>query len=139
MAIMVGIRTLKPNLMVKNAVRDRNPKSDRDGDERVYLQTTQLMARLLGMRLRIARLGRAWSEAEAAERARISRATLQKIERGHPAVALGLVLELCSVLGVSITGGPLPEMRALLERAQLELAALPRRIRTQKAAPDDNF
>lgn len=107
--------------------------------ERAYMQSTVLMARLMGCRVRIARLKRGWSEVELAERARISRATLQKLERGHPAVAVGLAFEACSVLGISFTGGPISETRDLIQRAELELAALPKRIRARSDTPDDNF
>lgn len=108
---------------------------------RAYLQHTQAMARLLGQRIRIARLRRRWSETEAAERARIARATLQKIERGEPGVAMGLVLELCSVVGLGLFGSGSPDETAdQLDRARLELAALPRRIRVRSSqAVDDDF
>jgi transcriptional regulator with XRE-family HTH domain len=106
---------------------------------RPRLHLANMMAALLGTRIRIARLRRGWPEAELAERAAISRATLQKIERGEPAVALGLALECCAVLGLSLSGGPAGETREQLERARLELAALPKRIRAKPAAPDDDF
>jgi len=107
--------------------------------DRAYLQAARLMARLVGLSVRIARLRRGWSEAALAERAVISRATLQKIERGDPTVALGLALEACAILGITPFGTPLGELREALDRAQLELAALPKRIRSPGPAVDDDF
>lgn len=116
-----------------------DPNRLREPADRPYLQAARLMARLLGLSVRIARLRRGWSEAALAERAAISRATLQKIERGDPSVALGLALEACAVLGITPQGGPAGDLREALERAELELAALPRRIRAREAAVDDDF
>ena len=109
--------------------------------QRAYLQTTRATAKLLGQRIRIARLRRGWSETDAAERAHVARATLQKIERGELSVAAGLVLELCSVVGLAIFGSGSPaETADQLDRARLELAALPRRVRARKSEGiDDNF
>jgi transcriptional regulator with XRE-family HTH domain len=106
---------------------------------RAHLRLARLMAELLGTRVRVARLRHGWPEAQLAERAAISRATLQKIERGEPAVALSLAPECCAVLDVSLSGGPVGQTREQLERARLELAALPKRIRAKPAAPDDDF
>lgn len=128
--------------MADKGAAPRPPKlpDGRTRDDRAYLRTTLLAARLLGFQVRIARLKRGWPEAELAERARISRATLQKIETGQPAVALGLVLEVCSALGISMTGDPLGDVQDGIERARLELAALPKRVRgPRKTVVDDDF
>lgn len=98
------------------------------------------MARLLGEQIRLARRQKRWSEAEAAERARISRATLQKIEKGGLGVALGLVLEVCTIVGVPLFNvADHASAIAQLDRTRLQLAALPKRIRAGKTEFNDDF
>jgi len=55
----------------------------------------------VGEHLRLARLRRRLSAALVAERAGISRATLYKIERGHPAVAMGNYFGVMNALGLA--------------------------------------
>ncbi len=69
----------------------------------------------------------------------MSRATLQKIERGDPSVAFGLVLDACAVLDLPLFGHPNAEASARIEQARLRLEALPRRVRAREEAPDDAF
>jgi len=137
---MAIIKTSK-TVLEGNRARSTKARSLDSTASRAYLQSTQTMASLLGQRIRITRLRRRWSETEAAERARIARATLQKIERGEPSVAIGLVLELCSVVGLGLFGSGSPaETADQLDRARLELLALPRRIRARPSQPvDDDF
>ncbi len=114
----------------------------RTNEDRVYSRNTVLLARLLGERIRLARRQRRWSEAEMAERARISRATLRKIESGDFGVALGLVLEVCTVVGVTLLDAADPaEASSDLEKTRLMLATQPRRIRRPAATGrfDDDF
>jgi transcriptional regulator with XRE-family HTH domain len=108
---------------------------------RAFSRDTQLLAKLLGEQVRLARIRRRWTETETAERARISRATLQKIERGGLGVALGLVLEVCVIVGFPLLG---PEdaasASARLDRTRLQLANLPKRVRGTKSGEfDDDF
>ncbi len=69
-------------------------------------QSTLLLpkhARLLeevGENLRLARLRRKLSAEQVAERAGISRSTLQKVEKGDPSTAVGNVLQVLMILGL---------------------------------------
>lgn len=54
----------------------------------------------MGERLRLARLRRRLSAQQVAERAGISRATLHKVERGEPNVAMGSYFQVLRVLGL---------------------------------------
>jgi transcriptional regulator with XRE-family HTH domain len=54
----------------------------------------------LGERLKLARLRRRLSAQQLAERAGISRATLHKVERGEPNVAMGSYFQVLRVLGL---------------------------------------
>jgi transcriptional regulator with XRE-family HTH domain len=108
---------------------------------RAHSRDTELLAKLLGERIRLARRQRHWSEIETAERARVSRATLQKIEKGGLGVALGLVLEVCVIVGVPLLGvEDAASAAARLDRTRLQLASLPKRIRRAKSEEfDDDF
>lgn len=54
----------------------------------------------LGQRLREARLRRRFTVTQVAERASVSRPTLNKVEQGDPAVTLGTYLRVLAVLGL---------------------------------------
>jgi transcriptional regulator with XRE-family HTH domain len=56
--------------------------------------------RELGFRLREARLRRRLSVTQVAERTDVSRPTLNKVEKGDPAVTLGTYLRVLAVLGL---------------------------------------
>ena len=56
---------------------------------------------LVGENIRLARLRRRLSASLVAERAGISRATLYKIERGYPAVAMGNYFGVLNALGLA--------------------------------------
>lgn len=60
---------------------------------RIYSSYTREAAALLGKQVRLGRIQRKWTEQELAERAGLSRATLQKIEKRDPSVAIGRVFE----------------------------------------------
>ncbi len=129
------------NSALANPMTEKTMRSAATGMERAFSRQTLLIAQLLGERIRLARREKRWSEAEAAERARISRATLQKIERGGLGVALGLVLEVCTIVGVPILGASdgVP-LASALEHTRLKLAVLPKRVRGErKPEYDDDF
>jgi DNA-binding XRE family transcriptional regulator len=85
--------------------------------------------RKLGQDLRDARRRRRIPSALAAERAGISRATLVKIEKGHPGVAMGSYATVLFVLGMTDRLTDLADARNDLRGLQLEEERLPQRIR----------
>lgn len=58
------------------------------------------LLKALGARLRLARLRRRYSVVQVAERADVSRPTLNKVERGDGAVTLGTYVRVLAVLGL---------------------------------------
>jgi len=70
--------------------------------QRPYTKTTVEATRLLGQLIKLARKKRRMSEHELAERASVSRSTVQKIEKGDPSINIGLAFEAASVVGVSL-------------------------------------
>ncbi|MCB1767513.1 MAG: helix-turn-helix transcriptional regulator [Candidatus Competibacteraceae bacterium] len=104
------------------------------------LQSHEALA-LFATLLETARRERQMSQAELAERAGISRATVQAVLKGEPQVAIGTVFEVAALLGTPLfniePGHPrLTEYRELLEA---RLALLPKHIHPPKADIDDDF
>jgi transcriptional regulator with XRE-family HTH domain len=98
----------------------------------------RLLATLIGELLHVARLEHRKSEQEAADRAKTSRNTLRKVERGNPAVSMGTVLALCATLGVAlpaVTGER--DIQEQIRMARLRRDALPKRVRDSKK--DESF
>ena len=106
---------------------------------RTYSRRTEEALVLLGKQIRLARKRRRMSEYDLAARIGIARSTLQLIERGHPAVAIGLVLEAATLTGVDLF---VPEARTLarqIERTDDKLALMPGSIRKSRYEVEDDF
>ena len=85
--------------------------------------------RKLGQDIRDARLRRRISTAVMAERASISRTTLNKIEKGDPGVSLGNYANVLFVLGMAERLGELADVKTDTVGLELIDARLPQRIR----------
>jgi hypothetical protein len=83
----------------------------------------------LGHDIRDARRRRRIPVAIMAERASISRMTLNKVEKGLPGVAMGVYATVLSVLGLADRIGALADPRTDSVGLQLEEEQLPQRIR----------
>lgn len=88
--------------------------------------------RKLGQDIRDARLRRRISTAVMAERASISRTTLNKIEKGDPGVSLGNYANVLFVLGMAERLGDLADARMDTLGLELEEARLPQRIHNSR-------
>lgn len=93
--------------------------------------------RLLGQRVREARLARALTTTDLAARAGISRSLLQRIERGDPACSIGAVFEAAAVCGVPLFESDARLLSQQLGRQMERMALLPMAIRPSKAVNDD--
>lgn len=92
----------------------------------------------LGGRVRQARLRRAYAAETVAQRAGISRSTLLRVERGDPAVALGIYARVLQALGLEgdlqhIATGD--ELGRKLQDANLGVRARAPRRKTQAGSP----
>lgn len=67
-----------------------------------------------------------------AERASISRMTLNKVEKGDPGVSLGIYATVLFVLGLSDRLGNLADVRSDTVGLELEEELLPQRIRRSR-------
>ena len=85
--------------------------------------------RKLGEDIRDARLRRRIPTAIMAERASISRTTLNKIEKGDPGVSLGNYANVLFVLGMAERLGELADVKTDTVGLELEEGRLPQRIR----------
>lgn len=81
----------------------------------------------LGVRLREARLRRRFTVVQVAERAAVSRPTLNKVEQGDPSVTLGTYLRVLTVLGLEGDLGLLAAADPVGRRLQDAGLTVPRR------------
>ena len=106
--------------------------------QRIYSEYALDAAILMGKLIKLGRKERRWSEQNLADRAGITRATLQKIEKGEMSCALGSVFEVATLVGVQLfeqDGLPLAKH---IEYTNDKLALLPKRIvKNNKAVRDD--
>ena len=111
----------------------------RTAKERTYSRYTREAASLLAKQVQLGRRRRKWTERELADRAGISRATLQKIEKGDLSVALGLVFEVAALVGVTLFDQERSALAAHIARTEDHLALLPSAVRKSRKPVDDEF
>lgn len=107
--------------------------------QRTYSRYASEAILLMGEQIKLGRKQRRWTEQDLAARAGISRGTLQKIEKGDPGCALGLVFEAAVLVGMELFEQEGPPLTGLAERTRDHLTLLPRRIRPATKAVDDDF
>lgn len=86
----------------------------------------------LGADIKHARMRRRITTTLMAERAFITRTTLQKVERGDPGVSLGIYATVLFILGLSDRVGDLADSKNDTVGLQLEEERLPQRVRRSK-------
>lgn len=106
---------------------------------RVYSRYTRKAVALLAKQIQLGRKQHKWTELELAGRAGISRATLQKIEKGDLSVAVGLVFEVATLVGLTLFEEEPSSITAQIARTEDKLALLPKAIRKPSKAVDDEF
>lgn len=106
---------------------------------RTYSKYAQEAAILLGKQIKLGRKQRNWSEQNLAERAGISRATLQKIENGDMSCAMGLVFEVAVLVGVKLFEPDKLPLSKHIEQTRDKIALLPKRILEKNIELDDDF
>jgi len=104
-----------------------------------YSPQTLDAARLLGLEVARARRARRWTINELAERAGVSRITVRNVEHGTPTVAVGIVFELATIVGLDMFGAAPKELSELVARGRDRLALLPARVRQPAEPVDDDF
>lgn len=106
---------------------------------RTYSQYAQNAAHLLGEQIKLARKQHKWSENALAERAGISRATLQKIENGDMSCAIGLYFEVATIVGITLFEQDPSSLIKTIEQVKDKIALLPKRIKKNARVIQDDF
>lgn len=106
---------------------------------RTYSRHTREVVSLLGDHIKLQRKLNHWTENELAERANISRATLQKIESGELGCSIGLVFEVAVILGVPLFDPEKVSLEYQRELIQDKIALLPKKIKYGPVELFDDF
>ncbi len=106
---------------------------------RPYLKYTEEAVTLLARQIKLGRKQKKWTEHNLAERAGISRATLQKIERGDLGCAIGLVFEVATLVDIQLFQSDHTPLRQQLTEANEKIALLPKHTHSPKRPIDDDF
>jgi transcriptional regulator with XRE-family HTH domain len=106
---------------------------------RTYSQYSLNALELLGQLVRKARLGKAMTTTDLADRAGISRALLQRIERGDPGCSIGMVFEVAVICGVPLFDLEQRQLSSHLILHREKMALLPKAVRTSPKAVKDDF
>lgn len=108
--------------------------------ERVYSRYTKEAATLLGKHIKLGRKAQKITEKEFADRVGISRATLQKIEKGGLKSELGIVFEAAMMAGIKLFEiDSLRSFGVRMESVDDKLALLPKSVRKHAQKVDDEF
>jgi len=107
--------------------------------QRTYSKYALEVATLLGEQIKLERKQRKWSEKNLAERAGISRATLQKIESGDMSCSIGLAFEVATLVGVNLFEQDKQPLSRNIEQTRDKIALLPKRIKVKTKVVHDDF
>ena len=106
---------------------------------RTHSPRTREALQLLGAEIRVRRIQRGWSIEALAGRVGASHPTITKAERGDPTVAIGIVFEAATLVGVPLFGED--AVTRALHGAQLarEVGLLPSSARAKRKVVDNDF
>lgn len=106
---------------------------------RPFSQYSRDALALLGQLVREARLGKAMTTTDLASRAGISRALLQRIERGDPGCSIGVVFEVATLCGVPLFDQEPRQLSTHLALHRAKMSLLPKAVRTSSKGVKDDF
>ncbi len=106
---------------------------------RPYSQYSLEALLLLGQLVREARLAKALTTTDLAARAGISRALLQRIERGDPGCSIGAVFEVAALSGLPLFEADPRQLAAHAARQREKMTLLPKAVRTGSQGVKDDF
>ncbi|MCF8187732.1 MAG: helix-turn-helix domain-containing protein [Sulfuritalea sp.] len=106
---------------------------------RPYSRYTSDALALVGQLVRVARLAKALTTTDLAARAGVSRALLQRIERGDPGCSIGAVFEVASICGVPLFEMDQRQLSVKLALQREKMALLPKSVRTSAVDVNDDF
>lgn len=94
---------------------------------------------LLGQLIRRARIERKLTTADLASRLGASRGLVQRIEKGDPGCAIGVVFEAAAIVGVRLFDADQATISAAINANTTTLALLPKAVRASKTEAKDDF
>lgn len=106
---------------------------------RTYSRYSREGVTLLGKMIRLYRTERKFTTQDLADRAGISRTTLQKIEKGDMKCEIGLVFEIATLVGIKLFETDTMSLGSLEERVEDKISLLPKSIRKSKRPVSDDF
>ena len=106
---------------------------------RPYSQYSLHALALFGQLIREARIEKAMTAAELSERAGISRALLQRIERGEPGCSIGAAFEVAAICGLQLFGQEKQQQVDYLTLHKGKMALLPKSVRKTMQVVNDDF
>jgi len=106
---------------------------------RTFSQYSLDALELLGQLVREARLDKAMTTTDLASRAGISRALLQRIERGDPGCSIGVVFEVAAICGVPLFDQDQRQLATHLALHREKMALLPKAVRARSKRVKDDF
>jgi len=106
---------------------------------RAYSSYSRDALQNLGKLIRRARIERRLTAQELADRAGISRGLVQRIERGDPGCAIGVVFETAAIVGVRLFDAEQPTLAAQLSANNAILALLPKAVHPSSRKVKDDF
>ena len=106
---------------------------------RAYSRYSREAVALMGKMIRLYRTERKFTTQDLADRAGISRVTLQKIEKGDMKCEIGLVFEVATLVGIRLFEADALSIGSLEERVEDKIALLPKSIRKPKRPVSDDF
>ena len=101
------------------------------------LSEVQRLVLRLGQRIKTARIRRKLRQEDLAQRCALSRSTIQAIERGEPTTAIGCVLQVLWILGLSNEVELLADPGLDREGLALALDAQHKRVYVSRKVDDD--
>jgi transcriptional regulator with XRE-family HTH domain len=94
---------------------------------------------LLGQLVREGRLAKGFTTTDLAARAGVSRALLQRIEKGDPGCSIGAVFEAAALCGVPLFESGERQLAVKLAGHGEKMALLPKSVRSGKTEVNDDF
>ena len=106
---------------------------------RPYSQYSLHALELLGQLVREARLGKAMTTIDLASRAGISRALLQRIERGDPGCSIGTVFEVAALCSIPLFELEPRQLSTRLTHQREKMTLLPKAVRASSKLVKEDF
>lgn len=107
------------------------------GTDRHFSRTTLQALQLLGKLIRTERIERRWSAQELAERTGVSRALIQRIERGDPRCGIGAAFEAATLVGVALFEPDPGRLGRHIADQDAKLRLLPKAVHKKRTVVDD--